>query len=883
MNNMDDIYGLDFDRGKARALIKVEKSQKTAAITQQGAEVDFRWGGRAITTVRLTPKTDDWVFGLDLMANKTTELSLYWQRFVQAEYPGDRLPDLEKVLDAASAEGTFPCIVHRPVESLISSGIGRNSGVIRALVGAPEAPTFVGSLFCHLSPTGQAHALPAGWQAVFDNGEVSEEFRSRVLDNWVIGDVTVLRTSVFNNLEEGTVTVLVPLEEGGVAPFMAHMSQGMADVIPASDESRQKGVKDNIRKSLDSEWQYADAGTLKLPIKLLKPLRMAITYVQSDVRIASPVKSLVAGAAINHLLQYFAGKRVSAGAHVFQKGQTPLDITRRLLGYMYQNAVDSYMFHPVENFWSGDDAQLIQAIIDFCYAMDHQNELIRALGARPEVTLFADTLVLSGLSRYTTSGRVTAPPVDTEFAEWLVENILSLYALGPEVIAQGAPVQNGLPPRDRQGKFKPRSGMLPIPGLNLWMEARADPAPASLTDAERAAWDAVYGRPANANALPQNYNMDLVGPDYVASTLLSMLRNAIPVLLKALRGEWPGMPVIQYQDSMVDLDVTVSLLEALEYALRMDVTTQMAKAQYTLPYKQLFWASMYATFTCRIPRREVPYAITNLAYRLQDEATALGTELETSAKLLRNDNGELELRSLSEVFSYGGFSYLRYGPDVTEMVRGMYGLGRNAFVNLEGAATRSDRIHWLTNAPLAHGDVEISIVMPCWDAAAWRVHTDYMQAQTLKTYFAFPVTNQLCRQNIVRYRPANTPRWLRRLMARLGIYAPIASALDKSLEISLSYPSMPALFDIALLIPYIREYEHQKLVAQDLDHSMQIELDADQGLWNMNGTLVLPESRATVPDCHVADWRVAAFDVGFAGKRTPSGVYSMPVVFNAQR
>jgi hypothetical protein len=361
-----------------------------------------------------------------------------------------------------------------------------------------------------------------------------------------------------------------------------------------------------------------------------------------------------------------------------------------------------------------------------------------------------------------------------------------------------------------------------------------------------------------------------------------MLRTAIPVLLKALRGEWPGMPVIQYQDNMVDLDVTVSILEALEYALRMDVTTQMAKAQYTLPYRQLFWASMYATFTCRVPRRRVPYAITNLASRLNDEAAALGEELKLSAKLLRNDEGAIELTSLCEVFAYGGFSYLRYGPDVTEMVRGMYGVGTGSFRALEGNAVRSPEITWLTNAPISHGDVEISIVMPCWDAAAWRVHTDYMQAQTLKTYFAFPVTDQICRQNVITFMPANVPRWVRTLMARLGVFVNVASALQT--EVRLSYPSMPALFDIALLIPYIREYEHQKLVAQDLDHSMNVELDSAESLWNFSGTLVLPESRATVPDCHVAaDWRVAAFDIGFAGKRTPSGVYSMPVVFNAQR
>lgn len=829
----NNLHGLEFDRGSVRGTWEEERSQKTVAVNERFSLTDMSFAGFFRREVRLIPNSTDYTYDLDQMANKRPELQLKHRRFKDAMYPSDALADLDALLNAVGSTYHADCIVVRPVTSVIASSYERNTSFSAAVAGSFSKDPFIGPSAAVLAPAPYYNDFDLSegrWELFLPEDWESRNFSK---DEWYVDaqSVTLVAGSAFSAADRGGTwaLALVPIKQGGAVPVLIEAPEISKLLNAATD-----------RKALMAQ-AFAEGKRYK--VKSI--LKWAVVYQQDGVELTSPLRTMIASDALCYLLDYLSGEKRSAGQYDFKRHKTtPIQIVGRLLSFMLNKAAQSYIFTPSKDYDTTPEAELVRAITDFAVAWRYKDLIKEAVATRTEAQMFYRMLLFSGLQPAVVAGTITAPQVDTEFAQWLFTSIVQ-------------PIMASVRPGFLMKQYK--TGLTDKADNSLAEQLLRGDNEEAMTMAKTTSLfrdmtgtDSVFISPeftAGAGA----------GPDYVASYLLESLARSLPVILKALRGEMADMPVIQYKGDNYELDITVSILEALNYAVNMDVESNAVRMQFTLPYKRAFWQTNFASISCAMALRPIRYGVIDMAQALSDKVEG---KLDVSAPL---DGGLLE--SLSAVFDYAGYSHMRYGPDLNYLL---------TLDGVERPQAKSDLL-WYTNAPMTHQAVEVYKVMPMWDKDSWMMMMEAIRSYVPKSYFPMPVTPAINRLNLFKVDPKKTAAWIPDLVSML-------TGTPKQLpKVTYSYITVPALADVAMIVPYIREFESHPLEANDIVYHHRIDISDEHSNYDLTGTVVIPDATPLAAVNPESAWMVPSLNAGFSYVRSGSGRQSEPLLWTTSR
>lgn len=877
-------------------------SEETAALMEQLAIYDSCYLGGHIRPVRRAVFIDRPMFGLSMMANNIPIMEVKLATALQAFKPYDALNEFDAILEQLGGSSHAPSVMVIPCTTLLANGYKFADDLIQS----QNAWYQTRASFQTGGPTGGRGPNNPVTSVTF---QLAHERNPRTMPSMPLYtlytamshiDVSGEPTRPAEGCEpyaDGDL-VLLPVMGQGPAPFLVSHKRLTHEFIPITGVGRDgQPIDYNLQRTKSSRNPNykirtdvdPDTNAVRgLSMSNVIPLRWAIFYQEQDAVVDSPIRKVAMIAFLNHLFDYLDGRNLlpsqyqwptgagtgSAPYSPTTNGHTGHDILNRLLAETVRAAALRLENMEAAELPQSTEMQLIRAVANLMYLLDHRDVLIKALCNSSAIRQFFALLLESQLIQNGAQISVVrnspndAYPTDLQYGvaprescDFLWHRILTLLPQDVFATAAISAVTGGV--------------MWSIPSSADYDKLLLNLPPLVDDTQIQATQASAIGR-----TLVKQVNMDMKA-DFIAAAILNRMRESVPVIISLLKGEIPGFEHLHVAapDAALSMEVTLNILESIQLMLDRDLLVPEDCLEWEEPYSGAHFSTAWQAFSVKFPTYPIEYVIHNLAVDYLRDLALVTLPAADSA------NNTDAATAVARAFEQVGLTMVQCEPVMTYTPLGTAPLPTLFRTYMRGELAACGRIGPNCANELC-GDFNVS-------HGALRVtSTYYVRSATIWNQMM-----EMPRQVVARaYNPQLVPRgW--HDFARLDVTAgQLAAAVAPGCEglataILARSPGTagfthyidlnPAFRDVGIVLPYVQMMVQTPPEAYDFTMYSKVVFETDQRICNITGTPAVLQQSIELPG--VPAWAMPNLATQMAYKAQPITHMILPLSWNATR
>lgn len=827
MKSEKQIGGVTADHGTVMRVETRVTSESTAAMQEALAVYDSYYLGAHLRPERIAVSSARAMFGLASLENRVPEVALHWQAACNAFKPREALLELDAVLEEIGGTYTAPAMRVIPCTTLFA-------------IAYKFADTIIQSQ-----------------NAWYDN---------RI--NWL---------SVANSDRE--VIVPKPLPLNSVYTATPHIKLEVPPTRPKVQRFGKPSADTRVVFFAPIAGQgaapfsgYGDGVTFND----VMPMRWAIYFQTSDVEVVSPAKKLVMIAYLNEMFKYldgitchFAGRRQYSRSYRAKKSgeQVPHEIIANLLIRVLHTAVGRLEYLDAESVPGSNEMQLIRAIVNVLHLLDHPSDILDALVSTTEMRQFMRMLMVSMLVKNgefeeSSDGQqydMNVGIVPPQAARFLFEDVAAELPAHMITEALLSILTDGRNPRilvpDRVPSFKEMVAQYGSHGSD-----------------DRNVIDILLRNSAPEQPIGAVDSLASMRADYVAAAIAARMRESMPVLVRLMRGEIPGFEHLHTDVPMVDMDVTVSILETIDLLFSRDLVGMANLLEWEEPFTGARWSTQFGAFSVTFPTYPLRYIVHDVAADIIGEVADI-------------DKGASA--AVADALKTLGISLIQCEPAITFVrlnSKDSRSFSSYLFQELEqvGSVLPPQYPAFYGNMATSHGALKVRSIYSVYSEQIWHQMELGIHANTQRNYAPQPL-------------PASWAPWVRYSISvgEVRKLCPFFETIHASLtgrratsftaNLFMTVYLNPAFQDIAGFMPYVQMMTQTPPEAHSFALAGRVEFN-EQSVCNLEGTVIVPESPVSLSGIAPSQqWRLPTLSNGLAYTPRPMGHMTLPVLWDALR
>lgn len=360
--------------------------------------------------------------------------------------------------------------------------------------------------------------------------------------------------------------------------------------------------------------------------------------------------------------------------------------------------------------------------------------------------------------------------------------------------------------------------------------------------------------------------------DYVAAAIAARMRESLPVLVRLMRGEIPGFEHIHTDVPMVDMDVTVSILETMDLLFSRDLVGMAGLLEWEEPYTGARWSTQFGSFSANFPVYPLRYVVHDVASDIIGEVSDVDPGASGAVA------AALQTLGISLIQCEPALTFVRMGSDKSRTFSSYF------FQELEqvGRDLPANYPAFHGNMAVGHGALKVRSVYFVYSEQIWHNLELGLHANTQRNYAPQPlpedwapwVTYAVPLADVRRVCPFVEPLW--QALTRTPINR-FTTTLNMKVYLN------PAFQDIAGFLPYVQMYAQTPPEAHTFALAGRVEFN-EQMLCNLDGTVVVPEAPVRISGLAPSQaWRLPNLSNGLAYTPRPVGHMTLPLLWDALR
>ena len=885
--------GVTPDHGTILRVNERVTSDSTAALKESLSIYDSYYMGGHLRPVRRAVFVDRPMFGMSMMANNVPLLEIALSTALQSFKPYEDLLAFDEVLSTMGGASRAPSVTIQPATTVLANGYKFADTLVesqnawydnRANWLSSNEKNHISSMKIYLPNvvTGKDFKLQAATRTALPRIAPYTTFPRVVLHG--LPTMPVQDPYDYRNpgdAYEPFKTYLLPIEGQGPEPFLA---------VPGA-------TKD---------------GSVELS-KLI-PLRWGIFYQEQDVEIQSPVKKLAMIAYLNHLFDYLDGVNPGLGQYNWPDpqggasapytptsiGHTGHHIINNLLLEVARAAALRLEYLTAEQLPSSTELQVIRAIANLLYFLDHRELLIKALCNASDIRQFLTMLLESQLVN---------DGVDVEFLD--ARNGI----VGPE--ASGTDFQSGIFPAEATDFFwREIVPLLPddvfdnqllsdlVAGTMVTKAETSDEYERIIKDglisnvhedpASAMRWIAMMT--AHGTSAVKHMNVDMRA-DYVAAAILARLKESLPLVCSLLKGEIAGFEHLHTNERVLSLDVAVNILQTIEVMVTRDLVSDPSVLEWEEPFTGARYSTQWQSYSVRFPVYPIQYVVHDAARDCLAEIKMLSADLPS---VMTDKDAPLKQRAelinsvtsaVQQAFKTLGISLIQCEPVMSFVALSPRVKSESAYVymagerQLNGTKSSSSRdVELYGDVNVSHGALKVTSTYYVRSATIWNQILEMPHQVTARANNPQPVPKLWHAYAVMKISTSKVAKLMHRRNSALA--EAILNVQNTSGASSFRHviDLNPAFRDIAVVCPYVQMLVQTPPEAYAFSMMSKISFEADQKICNIAGTPIVLDR--FVPAAGVAAdqmWRMPNLATQMAYTATPITHLILPLIWNAVR